>query len=330
MLTLIAATVLRQEAFPPTLLVLNKGNDTVWLVDLDTGKRRTELPTGPNPNEVAVSPDQRTAAISNMGTGGRPPGTTITLVDVASAKVKATLDINPNGAPHGIYWLDDKTLAFTSHVTDTVNTFDVASGKLVRSVKSEQKGTHLVVFPPDQKRAFAVNAFSGTVTAFDWLSGKVLKQISTGDRAEGISISPDGKTVACGNVGADKLSLISGTSFEVTKTLAGLKMPIRTLFTADGKSLVVSNVGTGSLEAFRVADGKPIASVALRQKPLADPKYGDQWPVPMNLFRRKNGHIMVVLVTSHAVAEVDPEFWKVVKTFDTGPLPDGMAVSEPM
>jgi hypothetical protein len=65
----------------------------------------------------------------------------------------------------------------------------------------------------------------------------------------------------------------------------------------------------------------------LKQKPIANPDYGDQWPVPMNLYNLKNGNMMVVLVTSHAVAEVDTKKWKVARTFSSGPVPDGIAVS---
>jgi hypothetical protein len=32
-------------------------------------------------------------------------------------------------------------------------------------------------------------------------------------------------------------------------------------------------------------------------------------------------------VTSHAVAEIDTKKWKVARTFDTGPIPDGIAVA---
>lgn len=308
-----------------TLIVLNKQEDTVSLIGLDSGKERARLKTGPNPNEVAVSPSQRVAAISDMGPGPTRPGTTMTFVDVESGKVTRTVDLLPHGMPHGLVWLNDRRIAFTSHSTDSLVELDVESGKVVRAIPTEQKGTHLVVFSPDQKRAFTVNAFSGSVTAIDFVAGKILKQIPTGSRAEGISISPDGTLVACGNVGGNDVSIIDTKKLEVVHTIPNVVAPIRTIFAADGKHLAVSCLGTGALEVFDTKGWKPRASVDLSSFGTLP---AGTTPTPMNLWRMKNGNLMVVLVTSSAVAEVDTKRWKATRSFPTGPIPDGMTVAE--
>lgn len=328
MLSAVFATLLLQPAPKPTLLVLNKLDNTVWITDLESAKVRAKLATGPNPNEVAISPDGTLAAISDMGSG-QEPGKTLTLVDLGGNKVLRKISIEPHTLPHGIHWLSKDRLVFTSHATDSLVEVDVPAGKIHRAINTEQKGTHLVVFSPDLSRAYTVNAISGSVTALNFKTGKVIKQIPTGDRAEGISISPDGKWVACGNVGANTVSIINTEDYTVAQTLKGIAGPIRTLFTQDGKHLAVSSVGSGALEIFDTKDWKIVASVELKQKPIADPQYQGQWPIPMNLTRLKNGNLLVVLVTSHAVAEVDTKTWKVTRTFETGPLPDGIAVLDP-
>ena len=48
-----------------------------------------------------------------------------------------------------------------------------------------------------------------------------------------------------------------------------------------------------------------------------------------HLALRKNGNVLLVLVTLHVVAEVNTRSWKVVKTFDTGALSDEIAVNYP-
>jgi YVTN family beta-propeller protein len=297
---------------------------------MDTGKVVAKLPTGSNPNEVAVSPDGFTAAISDMGPRPQDPGKTLTLVDLKTWKICKTVNIEPHSMPHGITWVSNKRIGFTSHTTDSVVEVDVeSSGNISRAIQTEQKGTHLAVFNPDFTKSYAVNAFSGSVSAIDFKSGKVIKQIPTGARAEGISISPDGKWVACGNLGSNDVSIISTDSNAITHTIPKIGGPIRTIFTKDGKHLAVSSIESGSLEVYETGKWTKVASVELKQKPIANPQYGTQWPIPMNLALRKNGNLLVVLVTSHAVAEVDTKTWKVVKTFDTGGLPDGIAVSEP-
>ena len=311
----------------PTLVVLNKQENMVWLVDMASGKPRAKLPTGPNPHEVVVSPNQKLAAISNMGDGKPELGFTITVADVQTGKIAKTIDLKPNSLPHGIVWLSDSRLLYTSQSTESVCELDVTSGKVVRSIPTQQKGTHMVVVTPDHSRAFAVNAISGTVSALDLKKGELIQQIPTGNRAEGLSISPDGKWVACGNVRANTVSIIDAQTLTIKTTIENVGVPIRSIFTANGKFLAVSSVLSGSVEIFDTSSWKKITSVELKGKPVVK-AYGDQWPVPMNLCTLKSGNIMVVLVTSHAVAEIDAKTWKVSRYFDTGLLPDGVAVAE--
>lgn len=309
-----------------TLLALNKKEDTVSLIDLASGTTRAKVKTGPNPNEVAVSPDGRIAAISDMGHGSQNPGWTMTFVDIDAAKVIKSVDLRPNGAPHGVTWLDKGRLIFTSHMTDSVCELNYEEGKVTRAIPTEQKGTHLVMLTPDQKKGFAVNAFSGTVTALDLTTEKIIKQIPSGDRAEGISISPDGRWVACGNVAADNVSIIDAAKHEVVHTIGNTPGPIRTFFTLDGKNLVVSCVNSGELVVIDSSNWK-----ISRRIDLGDQKVKIQVPegrpVPMNFAPLSSGNLLVVMVTSDAVAELDTKSWEITRLYKTGALPDGIAVS---
>ena len=50
-----------------TLIVLNKAEASVSLLDAASGGELYKLPTGAGPHEVAVSPDGRTAVVANYG-----------------------------------------------------------------------------------------------------------------------------------------------------------------------------------------------------------------------------------------------------------------------
>ena len=328
MITSLVASLLLGPVVKPTILVLNKAENTVWLIDEKSGQPRAKLPTGPNPNEVMISPNQKIAAISDMGANPNDPGKTLTFVDVEKGEIMKTVDVMPHGMPHGIQWLSDDKLVFTSHLTDSISEFDLKTCKVSRNIPTDQKGTHLVVFDALFKRAYTVNAFSGTVSAIDFEKGQVETQIKAGDRAEGISISPDGTLVACGNVGANTVSIIDTKTNDVVHTITDTPAAIRTVFTQDGKHLAVSCVGSGTVDVFDTKNWKKETSVELKQKPIADARYGNQWPTPMNFWRRKNGNILVVLVTSHAIAEIDWKTWKVIRTYDTAGIPDGMCMAE--
>jgi DNA-binding beta-propeller fold protein YncE len=239
-----------------------------------------------------------------------------------------SINIEPHGAAHGTHWLSNDRLIFTSHVSDSINELDVPSGKIVRTMPTGQKGTHLLSTDAENKNAYAVNAFSGTITAFNLLDGKVTKQIGAGQRAEGISISPDGSLLACGNVGGNDTSIIDTKKLEVIHTIKETPAAIRTVFTKDGKHLAISCVGSGTVEVFETKTWQKTATVELKQKPIANKDYGNEWPAPMNFWLKRNGNLLVVLVTSHAIAEINTKTWKVTRTFDTGPIPDGLCVAE--
>ena len=60
-----------------TLLVGNKGEDTLSVIALASGEELARLPTGKMPHEIAISPDGKQAAVVAYGS------TTIDVFDVA-------------------------------------------------------------------------------------------------------------------------------------------------------------------------------------------------------------------------------------------------------
>src|ERR1041384_934581 len=58
-----------QAKATPTLLVLNKAENSLALVDPSTMRVVARVATGEGPHEVVASSDERTAYVSTMGTG---------------------------------------------------------------------------------------------------------------------------------------------------------------------------------------------------------------------------------------------------------------------
>src|SRR5689334_10520463 len=96
-----------------TLIVANKAEATVSLIDLASGKVAATLPVGTGPHEVAVSPDGRLALIANYGTG-QQPGSSLTLIDVPGAKVVKTIGLGEHLKPHGMAFLGNDRALVTS------------------------------------------------------------------------------------------------------------------------------------------------------------------------------------------------------------------------
>jgi YVTN family beta-propeller protein len=84
-----------------TLLVLNKSDHTVSLINVVTKTAVATIPTGAGPHEVAVSPNGKIAVIANYGTQ-QAPGSSLTVIDVAGKKTLKTIDLGEYRRPHGI------------------------------------------------------------------------------------------------------------------------------------------------------------------------------------------------------------------------------------
>src|SRR2546423_13147127 len=73
------------------LLVLNKEDATLAIVDLASGKVMGSVPTGEGPHELVASADGKTAFASNYGTG-TAPGHTISMIDVTGMRELRRID----------------------------------------------------------------------------------------------------------------------------------------------------------------------------------------------------------------------------------------------
>ena len=164
-----------------TLLIGNKGEDSMSFVSLADGRELGRAPTGRMPHEIAVSPDGRQAAVVAYG------GRTIDLFDVASRTKLRTIDLSPNEGPHGIVWLADGRLIVTAERSRSVAIVDTRARCVTRSRPAD--GTHMVR-SPRRPRASTANIASGTV-ACSTRSGRSSGHCRAA--AGGNALTPDGR-----------------------------------------------------------------------------------------------------------------------------------------
>lgn len=324
---LLFASVLADVKAPPKgiLASVNKGENTVSLIKLETGETMIKLAAGVNPQEVVFSEDGLKAVVSNMGKGAAQPGTTLTVIDVLSRKLGGEVELGEHHSPHGLVFLDDDRVLMTSHATDSLVIVNVVTKSIEKAVRTEGKGTHLVVLSPDKKTAYTANVFTGDVSVVDLSGGRVVKRIACGQRAEGISISPDGKLIAVGNMGDNTVSIIDTVKLEVIKTLDGLAGPIRTFFSNDSSKLLVSCAGSGEVAVIDRISLRVTNRISLTKGGQFTLKQGSL-PVPMNFERHADGiHFFVAVINADAIAVLNLERMEVVGVAATGALPDGIA-----
>ncbi len=316
-----------------TLLVGNKSDDTVDLIDLTTGRSYATLPTGNAPHEVAVSPDGRTAVVTDYGDRGAP-GSSLTVIDLAEVTVLRTIDLGEHTRPHGIVWLSDDRLTVTTEGSAHLLVVDPHTGEIVSAVETGQRISHMVAVTPDGARAFVANIGSGSVTAIDLVTGEKLADIATGDGAEGIDVTPDGGEVWVTNRSAGTLSVIDPETLEILATVECPGFPIRIKIAPDGGLALVSAAESGEVAVIDLAERREVLRRQLDLTKIPDDegrlfagRFGES-PVPVGIVIAPDGETAWVAATqSDAVVAIAPETLEVKAVLTAGQEPDGMAFS---
>jgi hypothetical protein len=106
-----ATSHVRAQMPPAVLLVLEKGDHTLAIIDPATLKIIARFPAGKDPHEVAASSDGKLAYISNYG-GLDSDLHTISVVDLAERKPLPAIDLGALRSAHGLDFVGGK-LYFT-------------------------------------------------------------------------------------------------------------------------------------------------------------------------------------------------------------------------
>src|ERR1700722_18795208 len=112
----------------PALLVLEKDDQKVAIIDPASLKIAGRIPVGADPHEICVSSDGRTAYVSNYGAFATPLHT-LSVVDLAAQKPLPAVDLGALRAPHGMQTVDDK-IYFTVEGNKAIGRYDTAHGQV--------------------------------------------------------------------------------------------------------------------------------------------------------------------------------------------------------
>ncbi len=306
----------------PTLLVVNKSENTLAFVDVETGDIRGKVTTGPNPHEVAATPDGKLAYVTNYGSG-RPRGTRswLTVVDVESMRVVRDLEFkDPDSgeylsAPHGIMVTPDgRDLWVTAEGSQAVARIALSDESVAGVYMTGQRTSHQVVPLPDGSKAYVANIGSGSVSVVDVRTGSV-NTVVCAPGTEGIDVSPDGRWVWATNRADDSISVIDTRTDRVTATIRTGSFPIRVKFTPDGAYALVSNAQDGEVAVFNASTRDLVRTV-------------NTGAMPIGLLILPDGSRAYAANTaSDMVSVIDLEAWKVIGTLATGDEPDGLALA---
>ena len=327
------------------LLVLEKEQNTLVIVDPVSLTIDARVPVGANPHEVAVSADGRTAYISNYG------GNTISRVDLVAQKPLPPIDLGALRQPHGLEFVSGK-LFFTAEGAKVVGRYDPATEKIDWVIGTGQDRTHMVIASKDLKTVLTSNVSSGTISVIEQSApgqgrgpggpppgggrggpppGRgpggpppgggpgggganwEVTNIPVGHGSEGFDLTPDGKELWVANAGDHTISVIGVAQKKVLDTLPSTGNANRLKITLDGKYAFVSDLGGSDILVIDVATRKPFKTI----KTSASSE---------GLLMSPDGaHVYTTLNDHDSVAVIDLKTFTITGEVKTGRGPDGLA-----
>lgn len=231
-----------EDTLPPP----DKSADGIAEFDIAQNKVLRMLPGGSDPENFAISPDDKTIYMSNEDAEG------VSFIDIASGKLTTT--IKTGKEPEGVTLTPDGKLIYSTNEEDgTVSVIDPAAGKLVKQIKVGRRPRN-VVFMPDGAHAYVNAENDGSIGYLDTVKNVMIKPIQLGKPGEikpmGMALSSDASKLYV-STGRGKVVFVIDTatnqpvtSFEVGQRPWGIALSLdgKTLYSANGPSNDVSVV----------------------------------------------------------------------------------------
>jgi YVTN family beta-propeller protein len=312
---LTVATKAGAQTPSPALLVLEKNDEQLAIVDPSSFKIVGRVASGGAPHEVIASDDGKFAYISNYASE-KGMLKTISVIDLTSQKAMAPVDLGALRAPHGLAFAGGKVY-FTAEANKVIGRYDPASNQVDWVLGTGQNVTHMIVLSKDLKTIFTSNIGSDTICAIEPGGGRNgwnVTAIPVGKGPEGFDLSPDGKEVWAANSGDGSVSVIDVASKKLSATLdLKTKRSNRLKFTPDGKLVLISDDGGGELVFVDAATRKERKRLKVGKGPEG------------TLVQPDGSKAYVALSGENAVAVIDLKTLEVTAKIATGNGPDGLA-----
>jgi DNA-binding beta-propeller fold protein YncE len=246
------------------LLVANKGDNALGLIDVAAGKQVAEVAEGGvTGHEVIASRDGKLAYVPIYGNSGvGMPGTdgsNMVVIDLASRKVVGNVDFGKGVRPHcPLFGPRNGLLYVSTELEKAIAIIDPSTLKIVGSIPTGQEQSHMFTITRNGHRAYTANVGPGTVSVLDLDARKVLDIIPVSGQVQRISLSVDDKLVFTSDVTKPQLAVIDTATNKIKTWIPMPGLGYGSAPTQDGKWLVialplVNKVAAIDLKAMQVA-----------------------------------------------------------------------------
>ena len=339
----------------PALLVLEKSDNSLAIVDPATLQIVARVPAGPDPHEIVASADGKLAYISNYG-GSDGALNTISVIDLAAGKALTPINLGALHSAHGLAFAGGK-LYFTAETNKVVGRYDPATQSVDLVLGTGQDRTHMVAVSESLDRIVTSNVSSGTISIIEQVSlpsggfgpppgsngppGSTppaggppprvgpppggprktwrVTNVAAGRGVEGFDVSPDGKEIWAANAQDATVTITDTAAKRMTRTLPiSLRGANRLKFTPDGRRVLIAGGGGGGAAGNSLVVMDTATRKEVKQLNLGGGAAGI-------LIVPDGSRAYVAVSGKDKVAVVDLKSLDVTGYVSTGKQPDGLA-----
>lgn len=301
------------------LLVANKGNNTLGIIDPVAGKQIAEIPEeGVTGHEIAASPDGKLAYVPIYGNSGvGQPGTdgsNMVVIDLAARKIVGNVDFGKGVRPHlPMFNPKDGLLYVSTELEKSITIIDPKTLKIVGAVPTNQAESHMFAFTRDGRRAYTANVGPGTVSVLDLDARRVVTVIPVSGQVQRISLSVDDTMAFTSDVTKPQLAVIDTATNKVKTWVPLPGLGYGSAATADGKWLVIALPLVPAVAAVDLTTMKVAHTISLPVR-------------PQEVLISPDQKVAYASVDHEAkIAVISLSDWKAEKFIDAGPNVDGLA-----
>jgi YVTN family beta-propeller protein len=240
--------------------VSNFKDNSVSVIDTDTGKVVATVPVTAGPHGMAITQDGRTVYVSGDGSSS------LDVIDTASNKVVKT--INVGKAPNGVALTPDNRLLLVAVYDENRIAFIDTSTQAVVATTAVPK-PHTIAISPDGKLAFVTVQEPGHfgLALIDLATRSVVRTLALEKTPRDGEFGYDGKAFYFTQAGVSSVQVLDPASSRIVAQIPTGVSPHFVGYPRGSAFGIVVVQGPGELLLFDPATNKPVRSVAVGKQP---------------------------------------------------------------
>lgn len=195
-----------------------------------------------------------------------------------------------------------KTAVVLNSDDDSLSVIDTETYKETSRTYIGRQPHHLIVSPDGQTLVLAM-AGGNELVFVDRPTGTIRQRVEVSDPYQ-VGFSPDAKWFVTTSLRLDHIDIYNAATYELVYRLPAPKTPSHIGFSPDSRTVYVTLQGSDRLIAIDLASGQAKWNVPVG-------------PKPAGVFVRPSGTILVGVMGSDHIAEVDPKDGNVIRRIHT-------------